>query len=150
MAITRYEPWSAFQQLSDELNRVFDQRPTRYTDEAGNVVASDWVPAVDIREEDNAFVIHADIPGVDPADLDVHMEKGMLSISGERSKLSKEEQDGYKRTERARGTFLRRFSLPDSTDAERISAKCKNGVLEVVIPKHEKMQPRKITVEDHG
>ncbi len=148
MAMTRYEPWSAFQQLSDELNRMFDQRPNRHTDEAGNVVASDWVPAVDIREEDDAFVIHADIPGVEPADIDVHMEKGMLSICGERSKLTKEEQDGYKRTERARGTFLRRFSLPDSADAERIAAKCKNGVLEVVIPKHEKLQPRKITVAE--
>ena len=148
MAMTRYEPWSAFQQLTDELNRMLDQRSTRHTDEAGNVVASDWVPAVDIREESDSFVIYADIPGVDPADIDVHMEKGMLSICGERSKITKEEQDGFKRTERARGTFLRRFSLPDSADADRISAKCKNGVLELVIPKHEKLQPRKIAVEE--
>lgn len=146
MAITRYEPWSPFQQLTDELNRMFDLRPTRYTDDAGNVVASDWVPAVDIREEGDNFVIYADIPGVDPADIEVHMENGTLSISGERSKITKEEHEGYKRTERTRGSFLRRFSLPDSADPERISAKCKNGVLEVVIPKHEKLQPRKITV----
>lgn len=147
MAMTRYEPWSAFQQLSDELNRMFDQRPARHTDDAGNVVASDWVPAVDIREEGDNFVIYADIPGVDPSKIDVHMENGTLSISGERSKITKEEHDGFKRTERARGSFLRRFSLPDSADAERISAKCRNGVLEVVIPKHEKLQPRKISVE---
>ena len=147
MAMTRYEPWSAFQQLTDELNRVFDQRPARYTDDAGNVVASDWVPAVDIREEPDTFIIYADIPGVDPADIDVHMENGTLSICGERSKITKEEHDDYKRTERARGSFLRRFSLPDSADADRISAKCRNGVLEVVIPKHEKLQPRKIAVE---
>lgn len=148
MAMTRYEPWSVFQQLTDELSRVMDQRPARYTDDAGNVVASDWVPAVDIREEADNFVIYADIPGVDPADIDVHMENGTLSISGERSKITKEEHDGYKRTERVRGNFLRRFSLPDSADAERIAAKCRNGVLEVVIPKHEKLQPRKISVSE--
>ncbi|MEJ2347289.1 MAG: Hsp20/alpha crystallin family protein [Gammaproteobacteria bacterium] len=136
MAVTRYEPWSVFNQLSNELNRMFEQRPPRSTDEHGNVVASDWVPAVDIKEEDQQFVICADIPGVDPKDIDVHMEQGILSISGQREAETKEE------------SFLRRFSLPDTADAEKISAKCKNGVLEVVIPKHERLQPRKISVEE--
>ena len=148
MAVTRYEPWSVFNQLSNELNRMFEQRPQRSTDEHGNVVASDWVPAVDIKEENQQFVIRADIPGVDPKDIDVHMEQGILSISGQRESETQEEREGYKRVERVRGSFLRRFSLPDTADAEKISAKCKNGVLEVVIPKHEKLQPRKISVEE--
>jgi HSP20 family protein len=147
MALTKYEPWSLFNQLSDELNRMMEQRPLR-TDQEGNVVASDWVPAVDIKEEQDRFIIRADIPGVDPKDIDVHMEKGMLSISGVRESETREEKEGYKRIERARGSFLRRFTLPDTADAEKISAKCKNGVLEVVIPKHEKLQPRKISVEE--
>ena len=145
MAMTRYEPWS----LLNDLNRLFEQqRPQRTTDDEGNVVASDWVPAVDIKEEQNQFVIYADIPGVDPKDIDVHMEKGTLSITGQRSKVTEEEREGFKRIERTRGSFLRRFSLPDSADAEKISARCRNGVLEVVIPKHEKLQPRKISVEE--
>jgi len=148
MAMTRYEPWSLLNQLSSDLSRLFEQQqPARYTDEQGNVVASDWVPAVDIKEEPDRFVIYADIPGVDPKDIDVHMEKGTLSISGHRDKVTEEEREGFKRVERSRGSFLRRFSLPDSADADKISARCKNGVLEVVIPKHAELQPRKISVE---
>lgn len=147
MAMTRYEPWTLFNQFSNELNRMLEQRTPRMTDEQGNIVASDWVPAVDIKEEDERFLIHADIPGVDPNDIDVHMEKGILSISGRRESEVSSEQDGYKRVERSRGSFLRRFSLPDTADADKIVAKCKNGVLEVTIPKHEALQPRKIAVE---
>ncbi len=147
MAISRHEPWSLFNQLSRELNRYLEQQPLR-TDEEGNVVASDWVPPVDIKEDAGRFVIYADIPGVDPADIDVHMEKGMLSISGERKEEAPQERERYKRVERARGSFLRRFSLPDSANAEEIAAKCRNGVLEVVIPKQESQQRRKIAVEE--
>lgn len=147
MAISRHEPWSLFNQLSRELNRYLEQQPLR-TDEEGNVVASDWVPPVDIKEDANRFVIYADIPGVDPADIDVHMEKGMLSISGERKDETPQERERYKRAERAHGSFLRRFSLPDSANAEQIAARCRNGVLEVVIPKQESQQRRKIAVEE--
>ncbi len=148
MAITRQDPWSLFSQLNSELNRMFENRPPMRTDEEGNVVASDWMPAVDIREDDQAFTIFADIPGVDPKDIEVHMEKGVLSISGQRAKETREERDSYKRIERTRGSFLRRFSLPDTADADKIAARCRNGVLEVTIPKHERIQPRKITVEE--
>jgi HSP20 family protein len=92
-------------------------------------------------------VLLADIPGVDPKDIEITMEKGILCIKGERRTESREELEGFKRIERARGTFYRRFSLPDSADAERISARGRDGVLEVVIPKQEKVQPRRITVE---
>ena len=144
MPLMKYEPWSLLNQFSTELNRMFEHPASR---EAGDsVVASDWVPAVDIREEDNRFIIHADIPGVDPKDIQVHMENGMLSISGERSSETKDEREGYRRIERSRGTFLRRFTLPDTADAENISASGKNGVLEVIIPKHARKQPRRITV----
>lgn len=146
MAMTRYEPWGLFDQLHNELDRLMGQHPRR-TDEQGNVVASDWVPAVDIKEEPSRFVIYADVPGVDPNAIDVHMEKGMLSISGERQAESDEQRKSYKRMERARGTFLRRFSLPDTADPEKIGARCRNGVLEITIPKHDAHQRRKITVE---
>lgn len=145
MRLSRYEPWSLLDQSSNGIHQIFNPFLTR--DEKENASASDWVPDVDIKEEDDRFVIHADIPGVDPKDIEVHMENGMLSINGERSSETKDEREGYKRIERARGTFLRRFTLPDTADADKISAKSTNGVLEVVIPKHEKLQARKISVD---
>lgn len=148
MSMIRYEPWGLLTQFSNELNRLFDQpNPAKQQDEQNNIFAADWVPAVDIKEETERFLIHADIPGVDPKDIEVHMENGVLTIQGQREKETKEEREGFKRIERARGSFLRRFTLPDTADSEKITAKCNNGVLEVSIPKHNKVQPRKITVE---
>ncbi|MCG5515314.1 MULTISPECIES: Hsp20/alpha crystallin family protein [Ectothiorhodospira] len=143
MLTTRYEPWSLLNQLSRELDRL---NPAMGGGEEA-AATSDWVPAVDIREEKEAYVLHADVPGVDPKDIEVHMENGVLTIRGERKAESAEEREGYKRVERIRGSFYRRFSLPDTADAERISARSANGVLEVRIPKQEKVQPRRITVE---
>ena len=144
MSMMRYEPWTLMNQLQNEMSRLMDPRLTNTQED--NVVTSDWVPAVDIREENDRFLIAADIPGVEPKDIDVHMEKGLLTLRGVRNFASSEEKDGYKRVERARGSFYRRFSLPDTADADKIAAKCANGVLEIVIPKHEKVQPRKIAV----
>ena len=145
MNMMRYEPWTLMGQLQNEMSRLFDPRITKTTED--NVVTSDWTPAVDIKEETGRFLIAADLPGVDPKDVDVHMENGLLTLRGQRNFESSEEKDGYKRVERVRGSFYRRFSLPDTADAERISAKCSNGVLEIIIPKHEKVMPRKIAVE---
>jgi HSP20 family protein len=111
------------------------------------VATAQWAPAVDIKEEPDRFVIYADIPGVDPDKIEVTMERGMLSIKGERSTEKKEEKEGYTRVERARGTFYRRFSLPDTADPEGIQAKGNNGVLEVVIPKKPAQQARRIEVQ---
>ncbi len=144
MALVRYEPWSMLNQLRREMDSLFEPGENR---EGSNIITSDWVPAVDIKETDDAFVISADIPGVDPKDIEVNMENGMLTIKGERETETKEEKEGYKRVERQRGSFYRRFSLPDTADADKISAKSKHGVLEITIPKQEKLQPRKISVE---
>ncbi len=142
MSLVRYDPWS----LLDQLRREMDRYPER--GEEGHLSsASDWVPAVDIKEEKDGFVIKADLPGVDPNAIEIHAENGMLSIKGERESEKKEEREGYKRVERAYGSFFRRFTLPDTADTDKITAKSANGVLEVRIPKHEKLQPRKIKVE---
>jgi HSP20 family protein len=142
MAIRRYEPWGLINELSRELGRLYEGDT-----DSSSLSTSDWVPAVDIREESDRYVIEADLPGVRSEDIEVHMENGMLSIRGSRAKEVNRSENGYRRVERATGTFYRRFSLPDSADAERISARCDNGVLEVVIPKQEKVQPRRIKVE---
>jgi HSP20 family protein len=101
---------------------------------------------VDIKEEETQYVVVVDIPGVDPSEIDVTTKDGVLTIKGERVKETRDEEKGYARVERAHGMFHRRFTLPESADAKKISAKGKDGVLEVVIPKREESQPRRITV----
>ncbi len=150
MSLVRYEPWSLFDRFQDEINRLSrsDYFGKDVADgDYSNIVTSRWRPAVDIKEEDNRFVILADVPGVDPKDIEITMEQGVLTLKGERASEKEESGEGYSRVERVRGTFYRRFSLPDTADAERIEAKGKNGVLEIVLPKLEKVQPRKIAVK---
>jgi HSP20 family protein len=108
--------------------------------------AEPWAPRVDIREDDAQFVILADIPGVDPAQIEVSMDKGVLSIKGDRVGETAEPQGRLTRVERARGSFHRQFALPDSVDAEAIVANGKLGVLEIVIPKKALATPRRITI----
>jgi HSP20 family protein len=109
-------------------------------------VTADWVPVVDIKEEQDKFVLHADLPGVPRDSIDITMEEGVLSIRGERKLEEVDEGSEYKRIERAHGVFYRRFSLPDTADPEGIRARCNEGVLEVVIPKRESLRPRRIEV----
>jgi len=148
MNVVRYQPWGLLNQLHNEVDRLFTPPPRHRLDETetGNA-ASDWTPAVDIKEEAERFVITADIPGVDPKDVELHMENGILTIKGERPAETQSEREDYKRIERVRGNFYRRFSLPDTANAEAISARSQHGVLEIVIPKHQKVQPRRIQVE---
>lgn len=145
MAITRYQPWGMLDQFRREMDHMFDLQ--RNGENGSSVATSDWSPAVDIKETPEAFIIEADIPGVDPKDIEVHMEDGVLSIRGEKHSEKTEEKEGYKRVERSRGSFYRRFSLPDTANADKINAKSKHGVLEITIPKQEKANPRKITVQ---
>ena len=146
MMLTRYEPWTAMRQLRDEVNRLLGPALSGVED-GSSVVTGHWVPAVDIEEEPGRFLIRADIPGVDPKEIEVTMDSGMLTIRGERKLENREEgEDGYRRLERLHGTFYRRFSLPDTADPDSISAKGDHGVLEIVIPKKAAMQPKRIQV----
>ena len=145
MSLMRYEPMGMLDQLRREMERMYGDRGAG--DEGHIATASDWVPAVDIKEEQDCFVIKADLPGVDPKDIEVHAEGGMLTIRGERESEKKEERSGYKRIERSYGSFFRRFTLPDTADTDKITAKGNNGVLEIRIPKHDKVMPRRINVE---
>jgi HSP20 family protein len=147
MAITRYSPWQVHgTQLQDEIRNVFDRFFSNEETDQSNVVTSQWTPRVDIKEEDTRFVIFADIPGVDPKDIEITMEKGILSIKGERKAESTEQNGKLTRTERSHGLFYRRFALPDVADAEGIKANGRNGVLEISIPKRPESAPRRINV----
>ncbi len=146
MTLSSYEPWNLLERVQQQLNRGYLDQNNGDSDYS-NVVTSHWRPAVDIKEEQNRFLITADLPGVDPKDIDITMEDGILSIKGERTSENKQENEAYTRVERMSGTFYRRFSLPDTADADRIEATGKDGVLTIVLPKHEKVQPRRIEVK---
>ncbi|WP_285402549.1 Hsp20/alpha crystallin family protein [Luteibacter sp. ME-Dv--P-043b] len=111
---------------------------------------SAWAPRVDIREEAGRFLILADVPGVDLAGIEIQMEKNVLSISGERKAFASEAEGSFSRVERAAGAFKRRFTLPESADAEGITASGANGVLEIAIPKKAQSAPRRIVVNAAG
>ena len=143
MNIARFEPWTFVDLLHRDLDRMVGAR--RAGDEQSAV--ADWVPAVDIIEEKDRFVLRADVPGVSAEDIEVAMDNGVLSVAGERHAIAPSDDTGVQRIERATGRFLRRFTLPDTANAEGISAKNSNGILEVVIPKAPEIQARRITVE---
>jgi len=144
MNLTRFEPWSIVDLLHRDLDRLATRRLPQ-NDAQGAV--TNWVPAVDIIEEKDRFVLRADVPGVTPADIEVSMDGGVLSVSGHRFEESRSDEAGMQRVERVSGRFLRRFSLPDSADAEGVKAHSKNGILEVTIPKLPEVQARRIEVE---
>lgn len=145
MNIMRYDPWRNMDDLRQELDRVFHPLLHR-DDDASRVVGSEWMPAVDIKDEESRYVIRADIPGVKPEDIEVSLENGVLTIRGERKFEETEEKENFKRIERSHGVFYRRFSLPDNTDASAVQATGKDGVLEVIIPKTAEKHAKRIEV----
>jgi len=148
MSIMPYESWSPLRSLDESVNRLFGRTNRFLLDEARpDSLAGHWIPAVDIQEQPERFILHADLPGVSPEDIDITMENGVLTLRGERKLESHTQREGFRRAERLQGTFYRRFSLPSGADQEHISANYRNGVLEVVIPKAEEVRPRRITVE---
>ena len=144
MSLVKYDPFYGVRQLQDDINRLFSGWGT--SESSG--VTADWIPSVDINEFDDKFQLFVDIPGVDPKNVDITMEGGMLTISGERFLQAEKSDESVvrRRSERRTGRFYRRFLLPDSVDAEKVKATDRHGVLEILIPKQAKAQPRRIKV----
>jgi HSP20 family protein len=144
--VTAYEPWSLFNRLHRQLDQTFNATAT--TVASANRPGVSWIPRVDVYEEPERFVVLADVPGVESKDINITAENGVLTIRGERhSEQKASDKNGSERIERLTGTFLRRFTLPETADTETIKAKQTNGVLEVSIPKQPQPQARRITVE---
>ncbi len=142
MSLVRYEPWRGMDQLQDEINRLFSS----WSNNESSGATADWVPSVDINEFDENFQLHVDVPGVDPKDVEITLDSGVLTIAGERRFEKSDESMLRRRTERAYGRFYRRFMLPDTVDADKVKATDRHGVLEITIPKQAKAQPRRIKV----
>jgi HSP20 family protein len=141
--LSRFEPFRGASTLQDQINRVFNDVFERAGDESN---LTSWAPAADIFETEHELVVKADLPDVDPKDLDICVENNILTIRGERKFEKKVSEDKYLRVERAYGSFSRSFSLANTVNAEAIKADYQNGVLTLTIPKREEAKPKQIKV----
>ena len=141
--LSRFEPFRGAPTLQDQINRLFSDVFERPGDESN---LTTWAPAVDIFETEHELVVKADLPDIDPKDLDIRVENNILSIRGERKFESKVSQDKYLRVERAYGSFSRSFSLASTVNSEAIKADYQNGVLTLSVPKREEAKPKQIKV----
>jgi HSP20 family protein len=148
MALIRWEPAREINSLQQEMNRLFNtffETPTS-GGQAGNG-ARRWMPAMDLVETDEHFVLRADLPGLGHGDVDLSLEENVLTLSGERKAEHEERGEGFYRVERATGAFSRSLTLPEGVDGGAITARFDKGVLEVRIPKPEQRKPRKVQIE---
>jgi HSP20 family protein len=147
MTIIRREPARELHSIQQEVNRLFGtffDSPTGASFRSGH--ARRWVPAMDVAEDGDQYVLRADLPGVDEGDLKIEVEHNVLTISGERRSEVRDRKDGYYRVERASGSFSRSLTLPDGVDADSVHASFENGVLEVTIPKPAEHKPRRVEI----
>jgi len=143
-AVTRQDPWGVMPRLQDEINRLFGS--ARESDSSSATAM--WVPLVDIHEYPDRFELYVDLPGVDPSTVDLTLDGGILTLSGERPqpvRKDNEEAQG-RRVERGHGHFHRRFVLPDTVDGEKVNASGSHGVLTVTIPKQARAMRRRIQI----
>jgi HSP20 family protein len=141
--LSRWEPARGVTTLQEQINRLFSDTFDR-TSEESNLTS--WAPAVDIFETEHELVVKADLPEIDPKDLDIRVENNILTIRGERNFEKKVDENNYLRVERAYGAFARSFSLANSVNADAIKADYQNGVLTLSIPKREEAKPKQIKV----
>ena len=141
--LARWEPFRGVTTLQDQVNRLFNDVFERKGEESS---LSAWAPAVDIYETEHELVVKADLPDVDPKDLDIRVENNILSIRGERKFEKKVSEENYLRVERSYGSFARSFTLANTVNADAIKADYQNGVLTLTVPKREEAKPKQIKV----
>ncbi len=149
MAIVRWEPFRNLMTAQERMNRIFNDAFRGVGSAAGEedwALGGAWAPAVDIYEHEGNLVLKAELPGIDPKDVDVKVENNVLTLQGERKFESEVKREEYHRVERAYGTFSRSFTLPNVVDTDKIKAEFKDGVLRVVLPKREEAKPKQISI----
>ncbi len=145
MGIVRWEPFRDLVASQDRFSRLFNESFSRlFGDQEGLERA--WAPAVDIFESDNNIVLKAELPGLDPKDVEVRVEDSTLYLKGERKFEKEVEEDNYHRIERSYGSFARSFSLPATIDSDKVQAEYKDGLLTLTIPKREEAKPKTIKI----
>jgi HSP20 family protein len=146
MSIVRWEPFREFTTLQNEMNRLFNTVFETPTPGNGGSTMRRWMPAMDLVETDDHFVLRADLPGMKQDDVKIEYDDGTLTVSGERKAEHESKNEGYYRVERAFGTFSRSLTLPQGIDPEAVTASFADGVLEVRVPKPEERKPRRIEI----
>jgi HSP20 family protein len=141
--LSRWEPFRGASSLQEQVNRLFNDVFERKAEESSLTA---WAPSVDIYETEHELVVKADLPEVDPKDLDIRVENNILTIRGERKFVKKVNEENYLRVERAYGSFARSFTLANTVNSEAIKADYQNGVLTLSIPKKEEAKPKQIKV----
>lgn len=145
MAITRYRSLMPTRTLRHEFDRLFrDMMP--FIEEGEEITSAVWAPRMDLSENDQSYLLKADLPGLDKKDIVVNIENHTLTISGERKEETKEEKENYLRMERSYGSFFRSVALPKAVKGNDVEAAFENGVLTIRIPKAEESKPRKVTI----
>jgi len=145
MAIVRWEPLRELSTLQNEMNRLFNTAFDTPSSGNGGTLRR-WMPAMDLVETQDHFVLRADLPGLSEEDVNIEIEERVLTVSGERKSEHESTKEGYHRVERAFGKFARSLTLPEGIDPEAVTASFDKGVLEVSIPKPEERKPRKISI----
>ncbi|WP_100623014.1 Hsp20/alpha crystallin family protein [Candidatus Coxiella mudrowiae] len=150
MANIQKHPQSLLSHLQQDINRLFEPFGWSTESQLWDAFSTEWFPRIDIKDMNDNYVIRADIPGVDPKEIEVSMENNVLTIKGEKETETEDKKEDFLRVERTKGAFIRRFSLPESVNAEKIKAKSKHGVLEISIPKMKRSGMQKIQIEDEN
>jgi HSP20 family protein len=150
MALIRWEPVRELNTLQSEMNRLFNNLFDAPPPNGGNTGVRRWIPAMDLVETEDDFVLRADLPGLTEGEVNIELEDSVLTVSGERKSEHEERKEGYYRVERASGAFSRSLTLPEGVDPEGIKASFDKGVLEVRIPKPEERKPRKVAISVGG
>ena len=145
MAMVRWEPVRDLLTLQERMNRMIEGG-YRAGNEEDWALGGSWAPAVDIYEKDGNIVLKAELPGVDPKDVDVRVENNLLTLRGERKFDNEVKRDNYHRVERSYGAFSRSFTLPNVVDTGNIKAEYRDGVLHMTLPKREEAKPRQIQI----
>ncbi len=144
MYLTVSKPRVPFGAMACNIDRMFDEMFTgRPTDES----ETGWVPRADVHENDNAFIVQLDLPGVEKDNVKVKFEDDKLVVSGERKHESNVDEKNFHRVERVYGSFTRSISVPKDVDSEKISASFKNGVLEITLPKADEVKAKEIEIK---
>jgi len=147
MALVRWEPVRELSSLQNEMNRLFTTFFDTPTSGNGDAPVRRWIPAMDLVETDEHFVLKADLPGLGEGDVSIEVEDNVLTVAGERKAEHEDKREGYVRVERSYGAFRRSLTLPEGIDPEAVTASFDNGVLEVRIPKPEERKPRRVAIQ---
>jgi HSP20 family protein len=146
MSIIRWEPFRDLVSTQDRFNQLFNDTFARAFGDKQEVSSRAWIPPVDIYENGDSLVLKAELPGINPGDMEIHVEDNTLYLKGERKFEKEVKEENLHRVERSYGTFTRTFALPNTIDADKVKAEYQSGILTLTMPKREEAKPRTIKI----